>query len=382
MNPILVLLVVLAVVVGPDCYIRFSLLGSASLGWRLVWWLPSLLLFATLLLARRHASNWLFVLLTGLVLCVVLPKLLFALLSVTGRLLSLAWPQVAAPFHWTALVVAAGVSLAALYGMTIGWRHLAVRQVELSFDNLPADFEGYRIVQLSDLHVGTYGRNPRFLQRLVETVNQQQADAIVLTGDIVNTRPDELSPFVSVLSQLHARDGVFSVLGNHDYSLYATMLSPASRRDEVHRLVAMQRAMGWQVLLNEHRLVRCGDSQIAIAGVENTGKPPFPKIGDLQGALKGLPDSTFVVLLSHDPSHWRMEVLPDTDIPLTLSGHTHASQFKVGRWSPSVWLYKEWSGLYLEQGQQLYVSEGVGGTIPFRLGTRPEINVLTLHRIR
>ena len=132
--------------------------------------------------------------------------------------------------------------------------------------------------------------------------------------------------------------------------------------------------------MNEHRLVTRGEAQMAIAGVENTGKPPFPEIGDLKGAMEGLPSGIFIVLLSHDPSHWRMEVLPDTDIPLMLAGHTHAAQFKIGSWSPSRFLYSEWSGLYQEDGQRLFVSEGIGGSIPFRLGATPEIIVFTLHR--
>ena len=171
-----------------------------------------------------------------------------------------------------------------------------------------------------------------------------------------------------------------AVLGNHDYCLYGFDERPAEPLDGAMQVVEAERRMGWQVLLNEHRIITRDSAQIAVVGVENTGKPPFPEIGDLRGAMKGLPDSTFKILLSHDPSHWRMEVLPQTDIPLMLAGHTHAAQLKVGSWSPSQWLYSEWSGLYEENKQHLYVSEDTGGTIRFRLGATPEIVVFTLHR--
>ena len=317
---------------------------------------------------------------TGLLLCIALPQLFFLVFSLLGKLTSFAWSPALTIGNNTGMAVGAVVSVAMLYGLLCGWKQLTVENVDVTFDNLPAEFEGYRIAQLSDLHVGTYGSNTAFLEEVVQRVNGEKADLVVITGDLINTTPTEITPFEQTLSHLHGRDGVMAVLGNHDYCLYGFDERPADPRDGAMQVVEAERRMGWQVLLNEHRIITRDSAQIAVVGVENTGKPPFPEIGDLRGAMKGLPDSTFKILLSHDPSHWRMEVLPQTDIPLMLAGHTHAAQLKVGSWSPSQWLYSEWSGLYEENKQHLYVSEGTGGTIRFRLGATPEIVVFTLHR--
>ncbi|MBO7628911.1 MAG: metallophosphoesterase [Bacteroidales bacterium] len=315
-----------------------------------------------------------------LLLCIALPQLVFVLFSVLGKLIGLAWHPALTVGNGIGNLVGATISLAALYGMTFGWKQLTVKQVDLTFDNLPSEFEGYRIAQLSDLHVGSYGSRTAFLEKVVRTVNEAQPDLIFFTGDLINTSPDEITPFEHFLSAMRAKDGVMSVLGNHDYSLYGMKERPADPREGAVKVVEAERRIGWDLLLNEHRILTRNGAQIAVIGVENTGKPPFPEIGDLHGSLAGLSDSTFKILLSHDPSHWRMEVLPTTDIPLMLAGHTHAAQVKIGSWSPVQWMYKEWSGLYQEGSQQLYISEGVGGTIPFRLGTKPEIIVFTLHR--
>lgn len=378
---IFVILILILFFILPDLYISLSLMRGAAWWAHLLLWLPSLIAFGMIASFRfggmGHVKIELFV---GLLLCIALPQLIFVFFSLVGKLIGLAWHPALAVGNGIGIIVAATLSLAMLYGMTFGWKQLTVKQVDLTFDKLPAEFEGYRIAQLSDLHVGSYGNRTAFLEKVVQTVNATHADLIVFTGDIINTSTDEIAPFESVLSQLQAKDGVFSVLGNHDYNLYGMRERPADPREGAVPVVEAERRMGWNILLNEHRTVSHNGAQIAIIGVENTGKPPFPEIGDLKGALKGLSDSTFKILLSHDPSHWRTEVLPKTDIALMLSGHTHAAQVKICNWSPVKWMYKEWSGLYHEGNQQLYISEGIGGTIPFRLGATPEIIVFTLHR--
>ena len=265
-----------------------------------------------------------------------------------------------------------------IYGCTSGLKKLVVHEHTLTFSNLPQEFDGYRIVQISDLHVGTYGKDTSFVSRVVGEVMAQKPDLIVYTGDLVNSNANEVEPFISLLSSLSSPDGVLSIFGNHDYCYYNHHHQMEAIRREQEALKANERKLGWQLLLNEHRVIERDSSQIAIVGVENVGKPPFPHYGDITKAMNGLKDSTFVILLSHDPSHWRMEVLPDTDIPLTLSGHTHAMQFRIGRLTPVVMRYPEWGGLYEENGQQLFVSTGIGGGIPFRFGAWPEICVLTL----
>lgn len=379
---ILLLFIILLLFVAPDVYLSLVTFRGAAWWVHLLIWVPVLVAVGTLFSVRigglTNVKTEVFII---LLLCVAFPQLLFVLFSLIGKMVGLAWHPAAIIGNGVGAVSGVILLLSAIYGLTFGWKNLKVQQDELTFDNLPAAFEGYKIVQISDLHVGSYGKNPAFLEKVVQYVNAEQPDLIVFTGDIVNTSSEEITPFESVLSKLQAKDGVVAVLGNHDYCMYGMGDHPADLREGALPVVAAERRMGWDILLNEHRLISRDGSQIAIIGVEHTGKPPFPQIGDLRGAMKGLPDSTFKILLSHDPSHWRREVLPDTDIPLMLAGHTHAAQLKIGSWSPVQWMYKEWSGLYVEDNQQLFVSEGVGGTIPFRFGTSPKIIVHTLrHR--
>lgn len=316
----------------PDVYISLGLMRDAAWWAHLLVWLPAIVAVGLLLSIRYGGlSNTKMDALTVLTLCLALPQIVFLAFSLVGRLTSLAWSPALAVGNYAGIAAGTVVSLAMLYGLLCGWNRLTVKQVDLSFDNLPAEFEGYRVLQLSDLHVGTYGSDTAFLEKIVQRVNEEHPDLIVMTGDLINTTPTEITPFEQTLSGLRAKDGVMAVLGNHDYCLYGFNERPADRQDATKQVVLAERRMGWQVLLNEHRLIRRGDAQIAIVGVENTGKPPFPEIGDLSGAMKGLPGTMFRILLSHDPSHWRMEVLPKTDIPLMLAGHTHAAHGKAAR---------------------------------------------------
>ena len=188
-----------------------------------------------------------------------------------------------------------------------------------------------------------------------------------------------LAQFSEVLSRLKARDGVISILGNHDYCIYHRYKGDDTPERALARVVKSEELMGWNLLRNQSVQIRRGNDSIAIVGVENAGIGHFPDKSDLRKALTGLPGNECKILLSHDPSHWRREVLPTTDIPLMLAGHTHAMQFKLGNFSPSKWTYPEWGGLYREGNQQLYVSTGVGGNIAFRFGVYPTIDILTLH---
>ena len=378
---IIALLIIALLFILPDLYISLALMRGAAWWAHLLLWTPSIVAFVILLSVRFSGLGTVKMqIFIGLLLCVALPQLLFSIFSILGKLIGLAWHPAANIGNGAGLCLASVLALAMLYGVLFGWKCLTVRKVELSFPSLPSEFDGYKIVHLSDLHVGTHGHQTAFLEKLVQRVNEQQADLIVFTGDLVNTSADEVKPFEPILSQLQAPDGIMSVLGNHDYCLYGMRERPADPRDGAKQVIQDECHIGWNLLLNEHRLIQRNGAQIAIIGVENTGKPPFPEIGDLKAAMIGVPDSVFSILLSHDPSHWRMEVLPNTHIPLTLSGHTHAAQVKIGQWSPSQWLYSEWSGLYTEEDQHLFVSEGAGGTIPFRLGTRPEIVVIILKK--
>lgn len=287
---------------------------------------------------------------------------------------------------------AVGAVIGILVFFTMWWgaivtpRQLDVVDVELQFDRLPRDFDGYRVLQVSDLHVGTYGESTGIVENIVEQINAQHADLVVFTGDIVNRETDEILPFVSILKQIKAKDGVVSILGNHDYGDYYKWPSAAAKQANMDKLVRIQRdSLGWNLLRNEHFFLKHGSDSIAIIGVENWGEPPFPTYGDLDKSYPDVNDSTFKLLLSHNPKHWDEVVSKTTNIDLTLSGHTHAMQMMLSlgrvKLSPSVFCYKHWQGLTEDEGKRLYVNIGTGEVgIPMRIGATPELTVFTLKR--
>ncbi len=269
-----------------------------------------------------------------------------------------------------------------LFGYCYGSRHFVVKECEVCFDSLPPQFDGYRIVQFSDFHAGAFHcGHDKDVSRLIDLINAQQGDIICFTGDLVTRESSELEGFTDELRRLKAHDGVYSVMGNHDYSLYRR-ISLAERKADIQNLQRLQRSFGWNLLLNDKKIISKGNDSIAIIGVENDGTPPhFPAYANLPKALDGIDSNTFKVLLSHDPTHWKRNVMPETNINLTISGHTHAGQLLIFGWSPVDLVYKEWTGLYEHNGRYLHISNGVGCVpLPFRIGAWPEINVITLKR--
>ena len=281
-------------------------------------------------------------------------------------------------FAWGLLSLAVPVLLMG-YGILIERNCVRVKTVEVAFDNLPKAFDGYTIVQLSDIHSRSFRYRTGTLQRMVDKVNRLDADLIAFTGDIVTISPKELDATEEALRRLKARDGVVSILGNHDYCPYIIRSdSTMSSEEGKAEVIAREKAMGWRLLMNEHWVLHHGDDSIAIVGVENTSTSPhFPKRGDLYKAMHGT-EGMFHILLSHDPTHWDMGVI-GKDIPLTLSGHTHAMQFSLLGWSPIGHFYKQSKGLYRKGNQQLYINIGLGETIfPARVGATPEITRIVL----
>lgn len=268
---------------------------------------------------------------------------------------------------------------AVLYGYYVGFEELRIRNIEYASSDLPASFDGYRIVQFSDAHVGTYGTDRQWLlQRAVDSINALKPDVIVFTGDLENLHPDELRPQLSVLRQLHAKDGVFSVLGNHDYPTYLDY-DDTTKSLLVSFTKQYERQMGWRLLLNEHQTIRRDSDSIVIAGMENWGTlKRMPRKGDVKKTMEGVDKSAFVLMLQHDPTAWRQKILPECHAQLTLSGHTHGGQVSLFGWSPASLTYEEWGGLYQEGSRALYVSTGLGSLIPFRLNLPGEIVVITL----
>lgn len=271
--------------------------------------------------------------------------------------------------------------IAVAYGYFVGFEELEVTHIEYASEDLPEAFDGYRIVQFSDVHVGTYtGSRQWLLKRAVDSINAQRADVVVFTGDLENLHPDELLPQMSILRQIKANDGVFSILGNHDYPTYLDADEKA-KAEFVRQTVSYENKLGWRLLMNEHRVVRRDSDSIVIAGMENWGVlKRMPRKGDVKKTMAGVNPSSFVVMLQHDPTAWREKIIPECHAQLTLSGHTHGGQFTIFGWSPAAFTYDAWGGWDYEGDRAMFVSTGLGGLIPFRMNMPGEIVVLTLRK--
>ena len=271
-----------------------------------------------------------------------------------------------------------------LYSIFKGKYNYKVWKYTLYFDNLPKAFNGYRITQISDIHCGSFD-NYEKIRYGVELINSQKSDVILFTGDLVNNLANEVHNWKSLFATLQAPDGVFSIMGNHDYGDYSSWETPEAKQQNLEHLFQLQKQMGWQLLLNEHCYLERNGEKIALIGVENWGHGRFSKYGDLNKAIEGVNTEDFKILMSHDPTHWQEVVLPENkDIQLTLSGHTHGMQCGIEipgwlKWSPSQYIYKYWGGMYEEGGKYLNVNRGFGyHAFPGRLGVWPEITVIEL----
>ena len=271
-----------------------------------------------------------------------------------------------------------------LYSIFKGKYNYKVWKYTLYFDDLPKAFDGYRITQISDIHCGSFD-NYEKIRYGVELINSQKSDVILFTGDLVNNLANEVHNWKSLFATLQAPDGVFSIMGNHDYGDYSSWETTEAKQQNLEHLFQLQKQMGWQLLLNEHCYLERNGEKIALIGVENWGHGRFSKYGDLNKAMEGVNTEDFKILMSHDPTHWQEVVLPENkDIQLTLSGHTHGMQCGIEipgwlKWSPSQYIYKYWGGMYEEDGKYLNVNRGFGyHAFPGRLGVWPEITVIEL----
>lgn len=267
------------------------------------------------------------------------------------------------------------------WGTFVGFNKLEVNHQTYVSEKVPEAFDGYRIVLFSDAHVGSYQKhNSWLLQRAVDSINAQKPDIILFVGDLQNIQPTELYPHIDVLEKLKAKDGVYSVLGNHDYAEYIGA-DEAMKVANCRETVSLERQMGWNVLLNEHGTIEHGKDHMILAGMENDGDGKrFPQKGDVDKTLENVTSDDFILMMEHDPSAWRRKIVTDGRAQLTLSGHTHKMQFSIFGWCPLSLTGKEYNGWYKEGDQQLFVTAGLGGLIPFRFGATGEIVVLTLRR--
>lgn len=281
------------------------------------------------------------------------------------------------------LIVATVPFAGVLYGVTKGRRKFNVARIPIDSPNLPAEFDGLRIVQISDMHLGSFGEDASIVQNGVDLINAETPDLVLFTGDMVNDYADEAERFTEVFASVKARIGKYSILGNHDYSDYVQWPDAAAKRANLDKLMRIHRDMGFKLLMDEHVILKRGEARIGLLGIQNWGRR-FQQYGDLSKALYGSEQLPYRILMSHDPTHWEEQVL-GTGIDLTLSGHTHGAQLGVKLngivYSPAQWVYKHWAGLYTEGRQQLYVNRGFGFIgFPGRVGMPPEITVFELHK--
>lgn len=333
----------------------------------ILWWVPSLLLVLAEVGLQMGFFHKLSVrVLFTTILFSAFPKVVFILFDAF-----LPW--------FFALIPALGVMGWFAFGFIEGWKRLELKHITFTSPDLPPYFDGYRLVQITDFHLGSFPPGNDFVQKVVDATNNEEPDMILFTGDLVNNQASEVEPYLDTLGQLHASDGIYSIWGNHDYCEYGNNHSIGALKRNRRMLYGYQESLGWHQLMNEHHVVSHGMASIAVIGVENPGQPPFTNCSNLKKAMKGLNPDMFKILLSHDPHHWRREVV-GKKIQLTLAGHTHAGQLKIGKWTPARMAFKEWGGAYRIGEQMLYVSSGIGGSFPFRLGAWPELTVITLKR--
>jgi predicted MPP superfamily phosphohydrolase len=290
---------------------------------------------------------------------------------------------------YSAFILGALPILSLTYGMIRNPYRYKLHRIRVPVNGLHPDLHGLRIVQISDIHSGSFLlREP--VERSVQMIMEQKPDIVFFTGDLVNTLAMEMEPYIDMFNQISAPLGVYSILGNHDYGDYYHWTDQEKKKQNFDRLKAIHGELGWQLLLNEHRHIDVGNASLNVIGVENySANPRFPKYGDLAKATAGMNSEAFNILLSHDPSHWRAQVTDGgyPQIGLTLSGHTHGFQFGVEipgfmKWSPVQYVYEEWAGLYERAGQYLYVNRGLGFLgYPGRVGILPEITLLTLEAV-
>ena len=333
----------------------------------ILWWVPSLLLVLAEVGLQMGFFHKLSVrVLFTTILFSAFPKVVFILFDAF-----LPW--------FFALIPALGVMGWFAFGFIEGWKRLELKHITFTSPDLPPYFDGYRLVQITDFHLGSFPPGNDFVQKVVDATNNEEPDMILFTGDLVNNQAGEVEPYLDTLGQLHASDGIYSIWGNHDYCEYGNNHSIGALKRNRRMLYGYQESLGWHQLMNEHHVVSHGMASIAVIGVEKPGQPPFTNRSNLKKAMKGLNPDLFKILLSHDPHHWRREVV-GKKIQLTLAGHTHAGQLKIGKWTPARMAFKEWGGAYRIGEQMLYVSSGIGGSFPFRLGAWPELTVITLKR--
>ena len=315
---------------------------------------------------------------------IYIPKLIYILFHFLNYLLNLVLREKIYLIRYAGVLVAMFSIILMAHGAFVNPKNPQLRTVEVPIQNLPEAFHNYKIVHISDIHLGSWGSNHSYFEPAIKLINEQEADLLIFSGDMVNNYQEEMRGWAPLFQQLKARGGKYAVLGNHDYGDYSEWDTPEHKAANLDSVKYYLKEFGFTLLLNEFTALQKDSSTLELLGVENWGKPPFPKYGNLEKTMQGTTPGAPKILISHDPSHWKGEILNHPDIALTLAGHTHAAQLAFnwyGRMvSPSSWIYKEWDGLYQEGSQYLYITRGLGFIgIPVRIGVaRPEVTLIKL----
>lgn len=383
-----IVIYLILIIVLSDLYIDMHYFRKRyPLAWwqRLLWWLPciSMVIYTCAMASiRDFAPNNLtwqntYIFLLGLF---VGPKAIFALTSFVGSIIRKYIIRTNRNWgHYIGILFGCFTVGTFIYGLTYGVSNIQVKHVDLYFKDLPKSFDGYRIVHVSDMHLGTFnGWRSKILKAEMDSIEKQKADLICFTGDLQNVRPEEVEQMASLIRR--PMKGTISVLGNHDYTEYIKGDVKEKAAQEARLVNAEEQVLGWTLLRNQNtRITTPAKESIYICGTENDGKPPFPNYSDYKKAMKGIGPNSFVIMLQHDPSAWRHSILPKTTAQLTLSGHTHGGQMQLFGWRPTSIRQPEDYGLYEQDGRYLNITAGLGGLIPFRLNMPNEIVVITLH---
>lgn len=371
----------------------------------LLFWLHSIILLGGTLLAFRWMKNdsdpaiqkrmYMY---AGILISFYLPKLIFIPFNIIESILNTCFRALKKAFKGvrsaekeddhkisrvtfiskTGLILSALPFASFLFGMTSVKFKFRIEKIHLQFKDLPDKFSGLRIVQISDLHLGSLYGQQRHIERAVDQINSLSPDLVFFTGDLVNDFASEIDGWYNVLGKIESKLGKFSILGNHDYGDYHFWESDSEKRNNLEKIKKAHKKLGFKLLLNEYEIITIKNESIAIIGVENWGEPPFAQYGNINKACSGTENIPFKILLTHDPSHWDAEILKKRDLPLTFSGHTHGMQVGIRaknmKWSPAKIKYPRWIGLYKEGNQYLYVNPGLGYIgYPGRVGISPEI---------
>ncbi|NQU34198.1 MAG: metallophosphoesterase [Bacteroidetes bacterium] len=333
----------------------------------------------------RNSTNYiLYSIFNGILFIDLIFKIPQSILFLTGFLFPKGFKR--QTISWIGIIISGFVSSVLLYGILFGKNEVAVQEIELEFKNLPESFDGYKVVQISDIHLGSF-TSQQVLRKTQKQIQTLQPDLLLFTGDLVNNFSQELKGWDSVFHGINGNTNSFSILGNHDYGDYSNWENDTDRANNFQSITEAHKKFGFQLLRNQNITLLAGSDSIYLIGVENWGHPPFPQYANLKQAFSGIPDNSFKILMTHDPAHWESQIKDKENIELSLSGHTHALQWGVKTagipFSLSYFIRKNWGGLYKSNNSYLYVNTGLGTVgIPYRIDIPAEITLITLKRIK